>query len=106
MSSQPAGFALCLERLTLRDRGSFSAPILIYSAPLPLVNDCIGLRLSNMGDKTQKDKQKRTHQHEAKRKAAERDKREATETQQHPVSGHPATAEHPASSGPVAVKEK
>jgi hypothetical protein len=59
-----------------------------------------------MGDKTQKDKQKKTLQHEAKRKAADHQKREATEAQHHPISGHPATAEHPASSGAIEVKEK
>jgi uncharacterized integral membrane protein len=42
---------------------------------MALVNDCIGLRLSTIGDKTQKDKQKKTLQHEAK-KAAEHQKRE------------------------------
>ena len=108
LPSRPVGFALCLESLLSNcgDPGYFNAPTLIYSAPLPLVNDCIGITLSNMGDKTQKDKQKRTLQHEAKRKAAKREKLEATEAQHHPVSGHPATAEHPASSGTVAVKEK
>ncbi|HEY5812881.1 MAG TPA: hypothetical protein VIT23_09545 [Terrimicrobiaceae bacterium] len=59
-----------------------------------------------MGDKTPKDKQKKTLQHEAKRKAAGHQKREATEAQHHPISGHPATAEHPASSGTIEVKEK
>jgi hypothetical protein len=72
---------------------------------MALVNDCIGLRLSTMGDKTQKDKQKKTLQHEAK-KAAEHQKREATVAQHHPISGHPAIAEHPASSGAIEVKEK
>jgi hypothetical protein len=59
-----------------------------------------------MGDKTQKDKQKKSLQHEVKRKTAENQKRDATEAQHHPISGHPATAEHPASSGTIEVKEK
>ena len=59
-----------------------------------------------MGDKTQKEKQKKDLQYEAKRKAAEHEKQETTEAQHHPISGHPATAEHPASSGTIEVKGK
>ena len=59
-----------------------------------------------MGDKTQKEKQKKDLQSEAKRKAAEHEKQETTEAQHHPISGHPATAEHPASSGTIEVKGK
>jgi hypothetical protein len=59
-----------------------------------------------MGDKTQKEKHKKELQHEAKRKSAERDKQDTTEAQHHPVSGHPATAEHPASFGTIEVREK
>jgi aspartate carbamoyltransferase catalytic subunit len=53
----------------------------------------------SMGDKTQKEKHKKDLQHEAKREAAEHEKQETREAQHHPISGHPATAEHPASSG-------
>jgi hypothetical protein len=55
------------------------------------------------------EKHKRDLQHEAKLKAAEaaeHDKQETTEAQHHPISGHPATAEHPASSGTIEVKAK
>jgi hypothetical protein len=72
---------------------------------MALVNDCIGLRLSTIGDKTQKDKQKKTLQHEAKRLLSTRSGK-ATVAQHHPISGHPAIAEHPASSGAIEVKEK
>jgi hypothetical protein len=47
-----------------------------------------------MGDKTEKEKHKKDLQHDAKRLAAEHDKQETTEAQHHPISGHPATAEH------------
>jgi hypothetical protein len=60
----------------------------------------------SMGDKTQKEKHKKDLQHEAKRKAAEHEKQETREAQHHPISGHPATAEHPASSGTIEVKGK
>jgi len=59
-----------------------------------------------MGDKTPKEKHKQVLQHEAKRKAAVHERQETTEAQHHPTSGHPATAEHPASSGAIEVKEK
>jgi hypothetical protein len=59
-----------------------------------------------MGDKTEKEKHKKDLQHDAKRLATERDKQETTEAQHHPISGHPATAEHPASSGPIEVNAK
>lgn len=59
-----------------------------------------------MGDKTQKEKHKRDLQHEVKRKAGENVKQETSEAQHHPTSGHPATAEHPASSGTIQVKAK
>ena len=59
-----------------------------------------------MGDKTQKEKHKKDFQHEAKREAAEHEKQQITEAQHHPISGHPATAEHPASSGTIEVKAK
>jgi hypothetical protein len=59
-----------------------------------------------MGDKTPKEKHKKDLQHEVKRKAGEHVKQETSEAQQHPTSGHPATAEHPASSGSVEVKSK
>ena len=58
----------------------------------------------SMADKTEKEKHKKHLQHDAKRLAAQHDKRETTEAQHHPISGHPATAEHPASSGPMEVK--
>ena len=57
-----------------------------------------------MGDKTQKEKHKRDLQYEAKRKAAEHEKRGTRE--HHPISGHPATSEQPASSGTIEVKGK
>jgi hypothetical protein len=59
-----------------------------------------------MGDKTEKEKHKKGLQHDAKRKDAQHEKRETTEAQHHPISGHPATAEHPASSGIIEVKAK
>jgi hypothetical protein len=59
-----------------------------------------------MGDKTEREKHKKHLQHDVKRLAAQDDKREATEAQHHPISGHPATAEHPASSGTIKVKAK
>ncbi len=64
------------------------------------------LDCSTMGDKTPKEKHKKDLQHEVKRKAGEHVKQETSEAQQHPTSGHPATAEHPASSGSVEVKSK
>jgi hypothetical protein len=64
------------------------------------------LDCSTMGDKTPKEKHKKDLQHEAKRETAEHEKQKATEAQHHPTSGHPATAEHPASSGDIEVKEK
>jgi hypothetical protein len=59
-----------------------------------------------MGDKTEKEKHKKHLQYDAKRLAGQDDKRETTEAQHHPISGHPATAEHPASSGTIQVKAK
>jgi hypothetical protein len=59
-----------------------------------------------MGDKTEEEKHKKHLQHNAKRLAAEQAKQETTEAQHHPVSGHPGTAEHPASSGTIEVKGK
>jgi hypothetical protein len=59
-----------------------------------------------MGDKTEKEKRKKHLQHDVKRLAAEHDKQETTEAQHHPISGHPATAEHPAFSGTIDVKGK
>jgi hypothetical protein len=59
-----------------------------------------------MGDKTEKEKRKKHLQHDAKRLGAQHDKRENREAQHHPISGHPATVEHPASSGPIEVKAK
>jgi hypothetical protein len=59
-----------------------------------------------MGDKTEKEKHKKHLQHDAKRLAAQHDKRKNREAQHHPISGHPATVEHPASSGPIEVKAK
>ena len=59
-----------------------------------------------MGDKTEKEKHKKELQHHAKRLAADQDKQKTTKAQHHPISGHPATAEHPASSGPLEVKSK
>ena len=59
-----------------------------------------------MGDKTEKEKHKKDLQHGAKRKDAQHEKHETTEAQHHPISGHPATAEHPASSGTIEVKAK
>ena len=59
-----------------------------------------------MGDKTEKEKHKKDLQYEAKRKAVEHKKQETGEAQHHPISGHPATAEHPASSGTIEVKGK
>ncbi|MFZ0709879.1 MAG: hypothetical protein WAM53_07550 [Terrimicrobiaceae bacterium] len=59
-----------------------------------------------MGDKTQKEKHKRDLQHEAKRKAGEHVKQETSKAQHNPTSGHPSTAEHPASSGSIEVKAK
>jgi hypothetical protein len=59
-----------------------------------------------MGDKTEKEKHKKELQHGAKRLAAEHDKQKTTEAQHHPISGHPATAEHPASSGTIEVNSK
>jgi hypothetical protein len=73
---------------------------------LALVNDCIDLRLLDYGRQTPKEKHKKDLQHEAKRETAEHEKQKATEAQHHPTSGHPATAEHPASSGDIEVKEK
>jgi hypothetical protein len=61
---------------------------------------------SSMGDKTEKEKHKKHLQYDAKRLAAQHHKRETTEAQLHPISGHPATAERPASSGPIEVKAK
>ena len=58
----------------------------------------------SIGDKTQKEKHKKDLQYGAKRKAAEHKKEETREVQHHPISGHPATAEHPASSGTIEVK--
>jgi hypothetical protein len=60
----------------------------------------------SMGDKTQKEKHKKDLQREAKRKAAEHKNQQITGAQHHPISGHPATAEHPASSGTIEVKGK
>jgi hypothetical protein len=59
-----------------------------------------------MGDKTEKERHKKHLQHDAKQLATQHGKRETTEAQHHPISGHPATAEHPASSGPIEVKAK
>jgi hypothetical protein len=59
-----------------------------------------------MGDKTEKEKHKKHLQHDAKRKDAQHERHEATEAQLHPISGHPATPEHPASSGTIEVKGK
>ena len=59
-----------------------------------------------MGDKTEKEKRKKDLQHGAKRKDAQHEKHETTEAQHHPISGHPTTAEHPASSGIIEVKAK
>jgi hypothetical protein len=57
-----------------------------------------------MADKTEKEKHKKHLQHDAKRLAAEHEKQETTEAQHHPISGHPACAEHPASPGTIEVK--
>jgi hypothetical protein len=59
----------------------------------------------SMGDKTQKEKHKKDLRYEAK-KAAEHEKQENREAQHHPISGHPGTAEPPASSGTIEVKGK
>ena len=59
-----------------------------------------------MSDKTEKEKHKKDLQRDAQRSAAEHDKQETTEAQHHPISGHPATADHPASSGTIEVKGK
>ena len=76
----------------------------------PIVHGNLSVTVSaldcSMGDKTQKEKQKKDLQYEAKRKAAEHEKQETTEAQHHPISGHPATAEYPASSGTIEVKGK
>ena len=60
----------------------------------------------SMCDKTQKEIHKKDLQYEAKRKAVELKKQETRQAQHHPISGHPATAEHPASSGIIEVKAK
>jgi hypothetical protein len=67
--------------------------------------NCIGVRLLYR-DKTEKEKRKKDLQHDAKHKDAQHEKHEITEAQHHPISGHPATAEHPASSGIIEVKAK
>jgi hypothetical protein len=59
-----------------------------------------------MGDKTKKQKHKKDLQHAAKRKDAQHEKHKTTEAQHHPISGHPATADHPASPGIMKVKAK
>jgi hypothetical protein len=59
-----------------------------------------------MGDKTEKEKHKKDLQHRKQRKDAQHEKHEITEAQHHPISGHPATDEHPASSGIIEVKAK
>ena len=76
----------------------------------PIVHGHLSMAVSaldcSMGDKTQKEKHKKDLQYEAKRKATEHEKEENREAQHHPISGHPASAEHPASSGTIEVKGK
>lgn len=51
-----------------------------------------------MGDKSRKEVQKKAGQKRVKDDAAARQKREMTEAQHHPTSGHTATASHPTTS--------
>ena len=86
------------------------APRLTRPRGTPIVHGHLLMTVSavdcSMGDKTQKEKHKKDLQYEAKRKAAEHENQENREAQYHPISGHPASAEHPASSGTIEVKGK